>query len=113
MFLMRAVLIVVPLMALLFGSVIYCVLAMLAAASYKRSGAKMRREFPSISVLRPLAGAEDNTEANLRSIFEQKYPRFEVLLSVHDEADPAVVIARRVMADYPAIPSRLVVAGAS
>ena len=34
-------------------------------------------------------GAEDNTEANLRSLFSQQYPAFEVLLSVHTPADPA------------------------
>jgi ceramide glucosyltransferase len=68
---------------------------------------------PAVSILRPLAGAEDNTEANLRSLFEQRYAEFEVLLSVHDEADPAASIARRVMADYPRIPAHLIVAGAS
>jgi ceramide glucosyltransferase len=117
MFLMRAVLIVVPLMALLLGSIVYCVLVLLAAARYLRSGGrrstKLPSVFPPLSVLRPLAGAEDNTEANLRSIFEQKYPEFEVLLSVHDEADPAVAIARRVMAAHPQVSSRLIVAGPS
>ena len=104
-------------MALLLGSIVYCVLAIFAAARYLRSGKIAARKrasaLPPISVLRPLAGAEDNTEANLRSIFEQKYPQFEILLSVHDEADPAAIIARRVMAAFPAIPSRLIVAGPS
>jgi ceramide glucosyltransferase len=110
---MRAVFIVVPLMALLLGSIVYCALAILAAARYLRSGARKPLSVPPLSVLRPLAGAEDNTEANLRSLFEQRYPEFEVLLSVHDEADPAAAIARRVMAQYPEIRSRLIVAGAS
>jgi ceramide glucosyltransferase len=114
---MRAVFIVVPLMALLLGSVVYCALAILAAARYLRSGAKSRAQIrsslPPLSVLRPLSGAADNTEANLRSLFEQQYPEFEILLSIHDEADPAALIARRVMAAYPHIPSRLIVAGPS
>jgi ceramide glucosyltransferase len=110
---MRAVFIVVPLMALLLGSIVYCALTMIAAARYLRSGAPRARVLPPLSVLRPLSGAEDNTEANLRSLFGQEYPEFEVLLSVHDEADPAAAIARRVMADYPNVRSRLIVAGPS
>ena len=66
-----------------------------------------------MTVLRPLSGAADNTEENLRSVFSQQYGGFEVLLSVHEAADPAAAIARRVMADFPGIPSRLIVAGVS
>ena len=100
-------------MALLSGSVVYCVLAVIAAARYLHSGAPRPAAFPPLSVLRPLSGAEDNTEANLRSLFEQRYPAFEILLCVHDESDPATAVARRVMAAYPHIPSRLIVAGVS
>jgi ceramide glucosyltransferase len=110
---MRAAFIVVPLLALLTGSVVYCVLAIIGAVRYKRSGAALLSEWPAISVLRPLAGAADNTEANLRSLFEQDYEGFEVLLSVHEESDPAAAIARRVMAEFPHIPSQLVVVGVS
>jgi len=63
--------------------------------------------------MRPLHGAEDNTEANLRSLFSQAYPEFEVLLSIHEPSDPAAPIARRVMAAFPNIPARLVTAGVS
>lgn len=98
---------------LLAGSVVYCVLALRGAARYCRSGAPHLKTLPPVSVLRPLHGAADDTEANLRSIFEQRYPLFEVLLSVHDITDPAVAVARRVMAEYPRIESRLIVAGPS
>jgi ceramide glucosyltransferase len=113
---MRAVLIVVPLMALLLSSVVYCVLSIVAAARYLHSGVlpgAALRDLPPVSVLRPLAGAEDNTEANLRSLFEQRYTHFEILLSVHEEADPAADIARRLMAAYPRIAARLIIAGVS
>lgn len=101
------------LLALLTGSFVYCVLAMLGAWRYRRSGAKQGLAYPPVSVLRPLAGAEDNTEANLRSLFSQQYPVFEILLSVHTPEDPAAEVARRVMADFPRIPARLIVAGVS
>jgi len=106
-------LLVAPLLALLTGSLVYCVLAMIGAFRYRHSGAPVLAKFPPVSVLRPMAGAEDNTEANLRSLFAQQYPEFEVLLSVHDAADPAAAVARRVMAEFPSVPARLIVAGAS
>jgi ceramide glucosyltransferase len=110
---MRAILVVAPLLALLGGSIAYCILAIIAAARYRRAGVPVLCEVPPVSVLRPLAGAEDNTEANLRSLFEQDYPDFEILMSVHEASDPAADVARRVMAAYPDVPARLIVAGAS
>ena len=104
---------IAPLIALLTGSVIYCILAVIAAARYKASGAPLLESPPPVSVLRPLAGAEDNTEANLRSLFAQRYPAFEVLLAVHDADDPAAALARRVMAESPGVPSRLIISGPS
>jgi len=106
-------LLVTPLLVLLAGSIIYCVLAVIGAARYRASGAPRLATLPPLSLLRPLSGAADNTEAGLRSVFEQDYPDFEVLLSVHELSDPAVPIARRLMNEYPHIPSRLIVAGAS
>ena len=89
----------VPLLLLLLGSIVYCVLAVIGAAMYMHSGAARSRVLPPLSVLRPLSGAEDNTEANLHSLFSQSYPEFEVLLAVHEESDAAVPVARRVMAE--------------
>ena len=102
-----------PLSALYLGSLVYCVLAVVGAWRYKRSGAPKLTSFPPVTILRPLHGAEDNTEANLRSLFSQVYSEFEILLSVHEPSDPAVAIARRVMAAFPNVPARLVTAGVS
>jgi ceramide glucosyltransferase len=102
-----------PLLALLTGSLVYCVLAMIAAYRYRQSGLPLLKVFPPVSVLRPLSGAVDNTEENLRSVFAQEYAAFEVLLSVHEATDPATAIAKRVMAQFPHVPSRLIVAGIS
>jgi len=62
-----------------------------------------------VTVLKPLAGADPNLEQNLRSIFEQDHPNYEVLLGVELANDPAAVVAQRVRAQYPHVPSRLVV----
>ena len=77
------------------------------------SGAAPLREFPPVSVLRPMAGDRDNTEAGLRTVFEQDYPDYEIVLGVASPDDAAVPIARRLMAEYPERSSRLVFTGES
>lgn len=56
---------------------------------------------PPITVLKPIAGAEPNLEGNLRSFCAQDYPEFQVLFGVRDPHDPAIPIARRLVAEYP------------
>jgi ceramide glucosyltransferase len=66
---------------------------------------------PPISVLKPLAGAEEELEENLRSFFEQHYSLFEILFAVRSGADPAIPVVERLQARYPEVPSRLIVTG--
>ena len=62
-------------------------------------------------MLKPLHGADEGLEDNLRSFFTQQYPAYELLFAVREEADAAVAIARRLMAAFPAVPARLLVTG--
>lgn len=100
-----------PLLALVAGSLVYCVLTVVASWRYLRARPCKLRGAPPISILKPLAGADEGLEAGLRSYFEQDYPAFEILLAVHTAADPAVEIVRRLQARFPRIPSRLLVTG--
>jgi ceramide glucosyltransferase len=103
------------LLVLVAGSFAFCVLAVVAAVRYRRvRPAPLGPQWegaPAISVLKPLAGAEEGLEENLRSYFEQRYPDFEILLAVRNERDPAVAVVERLRALYPTIPSRLIVTG--
>ena len=103
----------VPLIGVVSASVIYCVLAIVAAIRYRRSGAPPLREFPPVSVLRPMAGDRDNTEAGLRTVFEQEYPDFEIILGAASPDDAAVPIALRLMAEHPERAARLIFTGDS
>ncbi len=103
----------IPLVVLVAGSIVYCVLAIAAAVGYRNTGSALLRDFPPVSVLRPMAGDRDNTEEALRSVFEQDYPDFEVILGASSPDDPAVPIAQRIMAAYPQRPSRLIFTGES
>ena len=101
----------VALLALVAGSLVYCVLTVAAAVRYARvRPPKLGAPVP-ISVLKPLAGAEEGLEENLRSFFEQRYPAFEILFAVRSSGDAAIPIVERLRARYPAVPSRLMVTG--
>ncbi len=96
---------------LLAGSLVYCVLTIVAAVRYRGVRPPSLRDCMPISILKPLAGVDDGLEENLRTFFEQKYPDFEILFAVRNSDDPAIAVAERLRARYPAVPSRLIVTG--
>lgn len=64
----------------------------------------------SVSILRPMRGLEPMLEECLASVFRSTYTGdFEIILSVADEDDPAVEIARKVMRNFPRISSNLII----
>jgi hypothetical protein len=67
-------------------------------------------EWPFVALILPCKGAESGLEEHLRAHLEHDYPRYEILFTVADADDPAVEVIRRLMARYPNIPTRLVVA---
>ena len=100
------------LLALLVGSLVYCVLTVLAARRYLAAQPPPLRSPIPISVLRPLSGLDEGLEENLRSFFEQEYPAFEILLAVHRADDPAVAVVEKVKSEFPdGPPTRLIVTG--
>jgi ceramide glucosyltransferase len=99
------------LLALVAGSLVYCVLTILAAVRYRAVRPPELRGAAPISVLKPLAGLDDGLEANLRTFFEQSYPRFEIIFAVRNPDDPAIAVVEGLRARYPGVPSRLIVVG--
>jgi len=99
------------LLALVAGSLVYCVLTILAAVRYRAVRPPELRAAAPISVLKPLAGLDDGLEANLRTFFEQSYPRFEIVFAVRNPDDPAIAVVEGLRARYPDVPSRLIVVG--
>ncbi|MBM3727787.1 MAG: glycosyltransferase [Acidobacteria bacterium] len=97
--------------ALLAGSIVYSVLAILAARNFLHAPPPPPAPLPPVSVLRPLAGADSGLERNLRSTFEQDYPAFEILFATRNPADPARAVAERLMGQYPHVPARFILTG--
>jgi len=98
-------------LAVFCGSVVYCILQIVAALRYLGVRPPTLRATEPISILKPLAGLDLDLESNLRTFFEQDYPLFEILFAVRAESDPAVQVVSRLQKEYPKIPSRLVITG--
>jgi hypothetical protein len=104
---------VVPvlLFALVAGSLVYCMLTVIAAVRYSLVRPSKPPALPPISILKPLSGIDLGLEANLWNFFQQSYPEYEILFAVRSPEDPAMAVAERVRAAFPAVPSRLIVTG--
>lgn len=96
---------------ILAGSLVYCVLILLATRSYLTAPLAAPTAPPPISILKPLAGAELGLEDNLRSFFTQDYPDFEILLTVRTPDDAALPVLRKLQNELPSISTRLIVTG--
>jgi ceramide glucosyltransferase len=64
---------------------------------------------PRVSIFKPLAGRDDDLEANLESFARIDYPSFELLFGVASADDPAFAVARRFIARHPRLDARVVV----
>ena len=58
-------------------------------------------DFPAVTLLKPLCGDEPGLEACLRSFCLQSYPHVQIVFGVHDEADTALPLARKLQAEFP------------
>ena len=101
----------VPLLALVAGSLAYCVLTAVASGRYRGIQPPPLTVPPPISILKPLAGADEGLEDNLRTFFEQQYPAFEILFAVRGAQDTAIAVVERLQDNYPRVRSRLLVTG--
>ncbi|KAH3665912.1 hypothetical protein OGAPHI_004101 [Ogataea philodendri] len=64
-----------------------------------------------VTILRPLKGIDPELETCLRSSFLQKYPKsmLEIIFCVQDQLDPAISIAKKLIAEYPDIDAKLLI----
>jgi ceramide glucosyltransferase len=99
------------LLAMLAGAGVISALSIFAALRYLAVRPRPTSTFPPISILKPLAGLDRGLESNLRTFFEQDYPAFEILFAVREASDAAAAIAEKLRAEYPHVPSRILLAG--
>jgi ceramide glucosyltransferase len=108
------VILTTALAVLLTGSLVYCVLIVVATRRFLSTTLPNPGDKPPISVLKPLCGDDDGLEENLRSFMTQDYPEYEVLFGVHRQDDPAVAVAEKIINEFSGrISARLVITGES
>jgi ceramide glucosyltransferase len=90
-----------------------CVYALIAAAAMRRfagEDASDATAFPSITILKPLHGAEPGLHDKLASFCDQDYPGpVQILFGVQDANDPAVAVVDGLIAERPGADLQLVV----
>src|SRR5580704_14464205 len=93
---------------------VYALAAGLLARGFVRSELAPAKSFPSVTILKPLHGAEPGLFANLASFCVQDYPGpVQIVFGVEDHADPAIDVVERLIAEFPDCDIELVVNSAS
>jgi len=98
------------------GAALGCLYALVALHAARRFVASAPiaavENFPAVTILKPLHGAEPNLYANLTRFCEQDYPGpVQIIFGVSDRADPAVAVVRDLMAHFPDRDLKLVTNG--
>jgi ceramide glucosyltransferase len=67
------------------------------------------RQFPPISLVRPLCGIDNYAADTLRSTFVLDYPRYEIVFCVASANDPVVPLVEALMAEFAGANAKLLV----
>ena len=87
----------------------YQLLAAAKVGAFAARPAPPRADWPAVTVLKPLHGAEAGLEAALASVLSQDYPApMQVIFGVQDPADPALGVVERLRGAHPAADIELV-----
>lgn len=62
---------------------------------------------PLVSILKPVAGVDDDLPDNLASFAKLDYPSYELLFGVASREEPAIRVIQAFIAAHPEIPARL------
>jgi ceramide glucosyltransferase len=92
------------------SGIFYCLFSLLCVTLFGlRNRKKMDAGFaPPVSILKPLCGMDPHAYASLRSHCTQNYPAFEIIFGVADDDDEILPTVERVIAEFPAVPIKLV-----
>ena len=70
---------------------------------------KLPNYAPPVSLLKPVRGTDFASYENFASFCRQEYREYEILFAVNDEADEAVPLIHRLIAEFPGRRIRLVI----
>jgi ceramide glucosyltransferase len=97
-------------LALAFAGSVYALTAGILVRRFARRPAPLANGRASVTILKPLHGAEPGLHDNLASFCAQDYPGpVQIIFGVQDPADAAIAVVRRLMADFPSADISMVV----
>ncbi|WP_159709774.1 ceramide glucosyltransferase [Geminicoccus flavidas] len=64
---------------------------------------------PPVSIVRPLCGLDHFSATTLRSGFKLDHPHYELIYCVASASDPVLPLVRRLIAEHPRVPARVLV----
>jgi ceramide glucosyltransferase len=80
----------------------YAAASLAALRFFRRERARKLPDYaPGVSLLKPVREIDFGSYENFASFCRQDYPDYEVLFAVNDNADPAVPLIQRLIADFP------------
>src|SRR5882672_5206658 len=90
---------------------VYYALATLAALRFfgRERARQLPNYTPPVSVLKPVLGVDFGSHENFASFCRQEYTNYEILFAVNNDGDPAVLVIRRIIAEFPERKIRLLV----
>src|SRR5690606_21028550 len=101
---------------LILAWVVQAALAMVQVSKFRALLGRPRRPKqdayqPFAAVIVPFKGADDDLEANIRSLCTQNYAAYRLLLVVDSTSDPAYPVLQRALAQYPNRRAEILVSG--
>jgi len=104
---------ITPLTVVLAGmataSTLYWLYALGCVVRFRGRPRPVSTALPPVTVLKPLCGAHPGLYESLRSFCQQDYPDLQIVFGVRHATDPAVEIVQRLMDEYRALHTKLVV----
>lgn len=86
----------------------YYAACLIAAFRFLSEDKQQTSSAPTVTILKPLKGADSETDACFRSHFEIDYPAYQLVFGVADKNDPAVAILENLRSEFPKIDSQVV-----
>jgi len=99
------------------SSLSFLILALAGTVKFHRDSHRQRQfaeknpNWPAVSLLKPVHGAETRLKENIESFFRQDYPDYEILFAADEESDAALEIIREIAARHPQTKCRILVTG--
>jgi len=81
----------------------------IAIGRFRRTPRREPRQYPSVSLVRPLCGIDNYAIETLRSTFELDYPHCEILFCVASAKDPVLPLVRNLIAENAGASAKLLI----